>query len=278
MGKFQSADGLGLHYEDGGDGPPVLCLSGLTRNSSDFRYLAPFLPEYRLIRPDYRGRGLSDHAPDAQSYTIAQEAADAIALLDHLGLDKVTVLGTSRGGLIAMLLAHTHPERLNGIILNDIGPEVTQTGIARIMDYVGRPPTFADYAEAATALKEMNEPAFPGVTHNRWRVQAEMMWCAKPGGGLGLRYDPRLRDALEGQAGAGPAPDLWALFDAAARLPLTALRGANSDLLSDETFAKMRDRAPEMRAVIVPDRGHVPFLDEAEALKAIRAHLEDHGK
>jgi len=276
MPRFLSKDGLTLHYEDAGDGPPVLCLAGLTRNSADFQFLLPFLPDYRVIRPDYRGRGQSDHADDFMTYSIAQEAQDAITLLDHLGLDRVTLIGTSRGGLIAMLLAHMAPERLSGVILNDIGPEVTPVGIERIMDYVGKEPNAPDLDTAATTLRAVNADAFPGVSFDRWRVQAEMMFYEKPGGGLGLRYDPRLRDALVGQAGAGPAPDLWALFDALAKLPLTAIRGANSDLLSVETFAKMQERAPGMHTTTVPDRGHVPFLDEAEALAAIHTHLKAH--
>ncbi|MDX1785002.1 MAG: alpha/beta hydrolase [Roseovarius sp.] len=276
MPRFLSKGGLTLHYEDAGDGPPVLCLAGLTRNSADFQFLLPFLPDYRVIRPDYRGRGQSDYANDFMTYSIAQEAQDAITLLDHLGLDRVTLIGTSRGGLIAMLLAHMAPERLSGVILNDIGPEVTPVGIERIMDYVGKEPNAPDLDTAATTLRAVNADAFPGVSFDRWRVQAEMMFYEKPGGGLGLRYDPRLRDALVGQAGAGPAPDLWALFDALAKLPLTAIRGANSDLLSVETFAKMQERAPGMHTTTVPDRGHVPFLDEAEALAAIHTHLKAH--
>nr|WP_309504061.1 alpha/beta hydrolase [uncultured Roseovarius sp.] len=276
MPRFLSKDGLTLHYEDAGDGPPVLCLAGLTRNSADFQFLLPFLPDYRVIRPDYRGRGQSDHADDFMTYSIAQEAQDAITLLDHLGLDRVTLIGTSRGGLIAMLLAHMAPERLSGVILNDIGPEVTPVGIERIMDYVGKEPNAPDLDTAATTLRAVNADAFPGVSSDRWRVQAGMMFYEKTGGGLGLRYDPRLRDALVGQAGAGPAPDLWALFDALAKLPLTAIRGANSDLLSVVTFAKMQERAPGMHTTTVPDRGHVPFLDEAEALAAIHTHLKAH--
>jgi len=100
------------------------------------------------------------------------------------------------------------------------------------------------------------------------------MFCEKPGGGLGLRYDARLRDALVGQAGAGDAPDLWQMFDALHDLPLAAIRGANSDLLSPETFARMQARHPGLIAATVPDRGHVPFLDEPEALAVIRAVLE----
>lgn len=277
MGSFTTSDGLRLHYEDGGTGAPVLCLAGLTRNSGDFRFLVPFLPDHRVIRLDYRGRGQSDHDPDFRNYTIAREALDVVELLDHLALPRVSLIGTSRGGLIAMLLAATNPDRLNGVVLNDIGPEVPSDGLARIMDYVGREPDFPDYDSAASGLQAAHSESFAGVSLARWRLQAEFMWTERPGGGLGLRYDPRLRDALSGQAGAGPAPDLWQLFDQLARLPLAVIRGANSDLLSAETLARMQARAPELHAVTVPDRGHVPFLDEALSLAAIHWLLERTG-
>jgi pimeloyl-ACP methyl ester carboxylesterase len=282
MARFTAQDGLGLHYSDtcdapdGGDGPAILCLAGLTRNSGDFRFVLPFLPEYRVICMDYRGRGKSDHAEDITTYSVAQEAADAITLLDHLGVARATILGTSRGGLIAMLLAATHPQRMAGAILNDIGPEIAPGGLDRIMDYVGHRPEFADYDAAADALKAAQEARFPGVTRDRWRLHAELIWAEAPGGGLDLRYDPRLRDALIGQAGAGPAPDLWSLWDALAQLPVTVLHGANSDLLNADILSRMQARAPEMRAVTVPDRGHVPFLDEAASLQGITAHLKDY--
>ncbi|MDO5757479.1 MAG: alpha/beta hydrolase [Rhodobacterales bacterium] len=281
MARFVTADGLSLHYADtagqeGGDGPPVLCLAGLTRNSADFQMVLPFLAGHRVIRMDYRGRGLSDYAEDFSTYSIPQEAHDALALLDHLGLERATILGTSRGGLIAMVLAATAPDRLSGAILNDIGPELAPGGLDRIMDYLGRRPKFRSYDEAADGLAAINAAQFPGVSRGRWRLHAENIWAEQEGERLALRYDPRLRDAVE-QTGAQPAPDLWPLFDALAALPLTVLRGANSDLLSADLLARMQDRAPHMRAVTVPDRGHVPFLDEAEALDGILTHLKDHG-
>lgn len=274
MARVTTSDGLSLHYEDDGTGQPVLCLAGLTRNSADFGFVAPHLADCRLIRMDYRGRGQSDHAPDFMTYNILTEARDAVELLDHLGLPRVTVIGTSRGGLIAMALAHLHPGRLAGVVLNDIGPEVAGTGIARIMDYVGRAPDLPDLDACARALAHVHAAAFPGVPLDRWRAQAEAMFYDIPGGGLGLRYDAQLRDALVGQAGAGEVPDLWQMFAALDGVPLAAIRGANSDLLSPETFAEMQTRHPDMIAATVPDRGHVPFLDEPQALAAIRAVLE----
>jgi pimeloyl-ACP methyl ester carboxylesterase len=276
MPRFTTSDGLSLHFEDDGEGLPLICLAGLTRNSADFDFLLPHLDlgQTRAIRMDYRGRGRSDYAEDYMSYNILREGQDAIELMDQLGIKRAAILGTSRGGLIAMALSVTHPDRLSGVILNDIGPEVTDIGIQRIMDYVGKEPPFPDLEVAAKALKSGFEESFPGVPLDRWRAQAHAMWCDKPGGGVGILYDPKLRDALVGQAGAGEAPDLWQLFDGLKAMPLTAIKGANSDLLSDETFAAMQARNPEMVAVTVPDRGHVPFLDEPEALAAIQAFLE----
>ena len=278
MPRFSTSDGLSLHYTDrGGEGhghaAPILCLAGLTRNSDDFTWVLPHLAGHRVICMDYRGRGQSDCPEDPMTYTIVREAQDAVELLDHLEVGRVTLLGTSRGGLIAMLLSVTAPDRLAAVILNDIGPEVTDTGLQRILDYVGKVPPSADLDAAAEALMKGHADSFPDVPLSRWRAQAGFMYAEKPGGGLLLRYDPRLRDALIGQAGAGEAPDLWQLFEGLRALPLAVIRGANSDLLSAATVERMAARHPGMIAATVPDRGHVPFLDEPEALAAIHALL-----
>lgn len=274
MPEFVTSDSTRLHFEDEGDGRPILCLAGLTRNSRDFTYVLPHLSDHRVIRMDYRGRGRSDYPDDFMTYNILREGQDAIELMNHLGLEKVTILGTSRGGLIAMALSMMHAERLNGVILNDIGPEVTEAGIARIMDYVGKTPLFPDLDTAAVALQQGLGQDFPGVALKRWREAAEFMWAEEPGGGLRLLYDARLRDALIGQAGVGEAPDLWQMFDSLAPFPLATIRGANSDLFAQSTLEKMQARRPDMITAVVPDRGHVPFLDEPEAVRAIHALLE----
>lgn len=269
---YRSADGLSLAYRDEGAGLPLIALAGLTRDSRDFDYLARHLPEgIRLIRPDYRGRGRSEWAPDPASYAIPVEAGDVIALMDHLGLERAAILGTSRGGLIAMALAATAKERLLGVCLNDIGPEIAAGGLARIMGYVGLRPAFRSRAEMAAAMPSLM-PGFEGVPPSRWAEEVERH-TTESADGLGLTYDPRLREALVA-AGHQPAPDLWPLFDALAGLPLALIRGANSDLLDRATADEMARRRPDMIRAEVPGRGHVPFLDEPESLGAIRRWLE----
>mgnify|MGYP001111235658 FL=1 len=131
MPDFRSEDGLKLYYSDEGEGLPVLALAGLTRNSSDFDYLDQALEGFRLIRLDSRGRGRSDWA-DPSTYTVLQESRDAMALLDHLEIEKAAIIGTSRGGLIAMTIAATAKERLLGVALNDVGPVIDPKGLKRI--------------------------------------------------------------------------------------------------------------------------------------------------
>lgn len=269
MPNFQSTDGLNLHYLDEGDGPPVIALAGLTRNAADFDHVAPHLP-VRLIRPDYRGRGKSEWA-DYTTYTIPQEAQDVLALMDHLGLEKAAILGTSRGGMIGMMLAATARDRLTGVALNDIGPEISPVGLEIIKNYIGRTPAQKTYAEAA-AFRDRNWVHFKGVPMDRWLAEVKAHYEETPDG-LILRYDPKLRDAVL-EAGAQPTPDLWPLFDALHGLPLALIRGANSDLLTVATADKMAERRPDMIRVDVPGRGHVPFLDEPQALDALHRWLE----
>ncbi|GAB4382539.1 alpha/beta fold hydrolase [Albidovulum sp.] len=270
MRHFTADDGARLAYRDEGAGLPVLCLAGLTRNSADFDFMAPHLAGFRLIRPDYRGRGASDWT-GAASYTVAREAQDALALLDHLGIDRAAILGTSRGGIIGMFLAATAHDRLLGLCLNDVGPVIERAGLARIMDYVGRNPA-ARTIEAAAARLPASMPGFANVGPGRWRDFAERLYRETPQG-LVNRYDPALRESFLA-AFSGPPADLWPLFDACAGLPVALIRGAGSDLLSAQAAADMRARRPDMTFAEVPDRAHVPFLDEPEALAAIRSWLE----
>lgn len=268
MPKFKTSDGLQLFYTDEGTGKPILCLPGLTRSGDDFEFAKPHLSQYRVLTLDFRGRGQSDHDPVYMNYNIPREALDVIELLDHLGLECTALLGTSRGGLVSMTLAATQPERLTAVILNDIGPVIEPAGLVRIMDYVGKPLNARTLADAAAALQANMAAEFPGVPSERWQAQTAILYD-QTANGLALRYDPKLRDAMLEQAAAGPAPDLWPVFDALQPLPTGAIRGANSDLFSAQTLVEMKTRHPALITAEVPDRGHVPFLDEPEALEVI---------
>ena len=268
MPDFTAPDGTRLHYSEAGTGLPVLALAGLTRNGSDFDHVAPHL-DCRLIRLDYRGRGQSDWAAP-ESYTVPVEAQDALALLDHLGLAQAAILGTSRGGLIGMMLAATARDRLLGLALNDIGPAIDPAGMAVIRGYVGKPPAQKTYEEAA-AFRARHWTTFSGVPMDRWLAEVAQHY-EQTDQGLALRYDPALATTLGD--GATAMPDLWPLYDATAGMPLAAIRGANSDLLSPATWAEMQRRRPDAIFAEVPDRGHVPFLDEPQAIAALQAWLE----
>lgn len=269
MPRFAAADGTELYYTDEGAGPVILCLAGLTRNGRDFNYAMPALAGARVIRMDYRGRGKSDWA-DPATYTIPQEGQDALALLDHLGIAKAAILGTSRGGLIAMVLAATAKDRLSGVCLVDIGPELAAEGLEIIKGYIGRNPPQRTYAEAVEMRASLLK-GFEGVPRARWEAEVRTHYTETPEG-LRINYDPKLRGAVLA-AGAEPAPDLWPLFDALASLPLALVRGANSDLLSAETADRMAARRPDMIRADVPGRGHVPFLDEPEAVAVLGAWI-----
>jgi pimeloyl-ACP methyl ester carboxylesterase len=278
MKRFTTSDGLSLAYRDEGNGPPLLCLPGLTRNSADFDPVAErFGAGLRLIRLDPRGRGASDYDPDPANYNVGVEARDALELMDHLGLARVPVLGTSRGGLQAMVIAAAAPQRLAGVMFNDVGPVLEQGGIDHILGHLGRVPPHADFDAAASALEASSRDQFPGVSVAAWRAHAARIWHELPGGGLALRYDPRLRDGFEAGLQAlepgAPLPDMWPLFDALPMVPLALLRGANSGLISPATAEAMAARRPDLVVTVVADRGHVPFLDEPEAVDAIAAFL-----
>ena len=263
---FTADDGAKIAYQDEGEGLPVLCLAGLTRNMADFDYVAPYLSGVRLIRMDYRGRGQSDYT-GAATYTVPREGRDAVLLLDHLGVQKASVLGTSRGGLIGLFLAAVAKDRLLGLCLNDVGPVIERAGLERIFDYVGRNPAAKTHEELAAKLPAAM-PGFANVPDGRWLADAQKHYEQTPDG-LRIRYDAGLREAFLA-AFQGEAPDLWPLLAATEGLPVAVIRGANSDLLSPEAYAEMQKRRPDGIYAEVPDRAHVPWLDEAESLGVLR--------
>jgi len=273
MPHFTTTDGLSLYYTDIGAGLPILCLAGLTRCGRDFDFVAPHLADHRMITLDYRGRGQSEWSSDYTTYAIPREAQDVIELLDHLGLDKVAILGTSRGGLNAMFLAAIAKDRLLGIALNDVGPKLEQSGLDVIADYLGRRPAAKTHEQAAD-LRARTAKGFANVPMSRWMEEAHILYT-QTDAGLDLRYDPKLRDAVMEGFKSGAATEAWPLFEACADLPMALIHGANSDLLSRETALEMKRRMPNMILTHVPDRAHIPFLDEPESVTALHAWISE---
>ncbi|MEO1705779.1 MAG: alpha/beta hydrolase, partial [Pseudomonadota bacterium] len=171
-----------------------------------------------------------------------------------------------RGGLIAMGLATMVKHRLLGVALNDIGPKIETTGIDAIKAYLGRRPSFRTLDEAIMGRASVMA-GFANVPETRWAQEVMLHYRAAPDG-LDITYDPALREAILANEAAA-VPDLWPVFSALSDLPLALIRGANSDLLSRETADEMTCQRPDMVRAEIPDRGHVPFLDEPEAIAAL---------
>lgn len=270
MNFFPAEDGARLAYRDEGEGVPVLALAGLTRDGRDFDYLARHIRDrVRLIRLDSRGRGGSQWT-GVETYTVPQETRDAIALLDHLNIARAAIIGSSRGGLIGLVIAATAKHRLLGLCLNDVGPILERAGLERISTYVGVEPAVTTLEEIADRLPAVN-PEFENVPEFRWVEEAVRHFVQREGS-VGLPYDPALRDAVQA-ALAQPLPEFWPLFDACEGLPLALIHGSSSDVLSTKTANEMSRRRPDMVRVEVAGRGHIPFLDEPEAIAGIEDWL-----
>jgi pimeloyl-ACP methyl ester carboxylesterase len=269
-------DGLRLYtrvYEAQGRGAAtVLCLHGLTRNSRDFEDLAPHLQHHcRVIVPDLRGRGLSARDPNPQNYQPAIYIQDIVALLDTLSAAQVTVIGTSLGGLLAMMLGVGHRSRIAGIVLNDIGPEADPAGIERIKGYAGRLPPPKDWSDAIAQTQSMFGDAWPNLTAERWSTIARRGFREDASGALRVDADPMIGEML--RAAPAATATLWPFWGALRGIPMLAIRGERSDILSAATFARMKAENPDLEQLEVPQRGHVPLLDEPECIAAIDAFL-----
>ncbi len=256
----------------------MLCLPGLSRNARDFTDVATALSSpsatgpVRVIALELRGRGRSQWAP-AETYTALHEMNDAIAALDQWGLQRVDLLGTSRGGLIAMLMAMQAPDRLRRVVLNDIGPFIEPSGLERIGGSIGNTMTFASYAALAQDMAERLGPQFTRLTPDLWERFARQLASENKDGGVTLDYDPALAEGLAGYTADQPTPDFWPAFDALARRPVLTIRGAHSDLLSAATMEAMRRRHGRMRSHVVAGEGHAPLLWDRPAIEAIRSFL-----
>ena len=273
---FDSHDGLRLYSRvyasAAADAPVVLCLHGLMRNSRDFGELAAHLAaRHRVIVPDIRGRGLSARDPNFNNYQIPVYLQDVLTLLAGLGAARVTIIGTSMGGLMAMLLAATQPKLVSRIVLNDVGPEVDPRGLERIRGYAGRAAPVRSWAEAAAQVRADYGAAWPDLSDARWDEIARLSYRANAQGVPEADADPLIREPLKSSSAA--TPDLWPLWRALGRLPILVIRGAHSDILSVTTLARMQRENPGLEVLTVANRGHAPLLDEPGCVAAIERFL-----
>ncbi len=268
--RHLSQDGLSIYYRDYGDplsgATPVLCLAGLTRNSKDFHAAAMRLATARrVICPDYRGRGRSDYDTNPRNYHPAIHINDIRHLMVATGLHRAIVIGTSFGGLLAMGMALAAPGSLRAVVLNDIGPEVAAGGLKRIMAYIGADRPQPDWDSAVAEMKRM----FPTLSCSSgadWLDAAQATWRGGPDGLLHFDWDVRLAGMLA-RARRGVEP--WALFRGLAGIPVLALRGELSDMLSHETLERMADEHGDLTAVTIPGCGHPPRLTEPASIEAL---------
>jgi len=269
-------DGLRLHVREYGprlaSALPLVCLPGLARTTADFDALAPALasgpPARRVIAIDSRGRGRSDYDNNPANYNVAVELGDVITVLTALEIGQAVFIGSSRGGILTMLLAVAYPAAIAGAVLHDIGPVIEPAGLARIKSYVGKLPQPRSYTEGAEFIRRLFGAQFPKLTDAQWLVSAQRTWKMS-NGDLAPTYDVRLASTLTELDIAHPLPSMWNEFDALARVPVLVIRGALSDILSAATVTAMRARDPDMQIIEVPDQGHVPLLEGDELIRRI---------
>jgi pimeloyl-ACP methyl ester carboxylesterase len=272
-------DGLPLHVRAWGPrlapSRPVVCLPGLARTTADFDDLASALaadPQSprRVFAIDYRGRGLSDYDRDPKNYSLATELGDLLAVLTALDVEPAVFVGTSRGGILAMLLAGARPTAIAGVVLNDIGPVIEPAGLVRIKSYVGKLPRPKSFEEGADILRRLFGQQFTRLSDDEWLAFSRRSFKADKRS-LVPNYDTRLARTLDAIDFHRRLPPLWPEFEALGRVPVLVLRGANSDLLSEETVAAMQARRPALETVTVPDQGHAPILSGKDAVGRIAA-------
>jgi pimeloyl-ACP methyl ester carboxylesterase len=256
---------------------PVLCLPGLTRNSRDFEVLAAQLSRrHKVLAADLRGRGRSAWDTNSTHYELSTYVRDAWTLLDSMGIDRCVVIGTSLGGLMAMTMGAMEPQRVAGVVLNDIGPEVEQAGLRRIAGYVGQLRAVRDWTEAIAQTKSIYGLALPGLTEKQWEHYARCGYRENDGGVPVPDYDPSIAEVF--RRSTAPGPDLWPLFRQLAGVPMLAIRGGLSDILSLGTLNRMIREKANLSHVTLPHRGHAPLLDEPECLMKIGEFLMRYGQ
>ncbi len=275
--RVQCAGPSGLHrmaYTEWGDpqNPKVLvCVHALTRNCRDFDFLARAMAShYRVVCPDIAGRGLSDWLKDPAGYVIPNYVADVVTLIARLDVDYVDWVGISMGGLIGMALASMDNTPVRRLVLSDVGPEITSESIARIASYVGTDPRWPSFEAALAYIRTVSAP-FGTLDEAQWRHLTEHSIIRDADGSWRFRYDPRVSDPFKASFSGEPI-DLWPYYERV-RCPTLVVRGAESDLLTRDTWQRMGRCGPRAKLVEIPEVGHAPLFLTDDQIAVARDFL-----
>jgi pimeloyl-ACP methyl ester carboxylesterase len=261
--------GFNIHYTAWGDAslPVVIAWHGLARTGRDFDALAEHLaPHYRVICPDTIGRGLSQWSPAPKNdYSFATYARIVLDLMDALHIEQTHWMGTSMGGALGLVCAAAlelprMKGRIRSLVLNDIAPEISVTAVERIKAYAGQPPAFDTVPELEAFFRQAYAP-FGFQTDAQWTHLTETSTRRLPDGRVTPHYDPAITQQFFREV---PEYPMWSQYDAL-DIPVMALRGANSDLISPATIAEMQTRGPGAKGLLrthdIAGCGHAPALN-----------------
>jgi pimeloyl-ACP methyl ester carboxylesterase len=278
-----------ISYETGGEthqlatwtfGDPsnkrvALCVHGLTRNGRDFDYLASTLAEtHYVLCPDLPGRGKSDWLSNTQHYNYDTYTQVLLKLLDSVNAENVDWIGTSLGGILGMRIAAEYSNRVNRLVLNDVGAVVTIKGLERINKYVGITMNFNGREEAEAYLQEIFAQ-FGIRDPQHWQHLLEHSFMPMSNGDYQLAYDPGILDPVRDAARKlklTADTELWPWWDAI-RCPVLIIRGQLSDILTPETAQEMLHRKPSATYVTIRGVGHAPALMEPDQTTLVRDWL-----
>jgi pimeloyl-ACP methyl ester carboxylesterase len=278
--SVQCLSTTGFHdmaYVEWGDpqNPKVLlCVHGLTRCGRDFDDLARTMAgEYRVVCPDVVGRGRSGRLKDSRLYNPPQYCADMVTLLAKLQAQTLHWVGTSMGGLIALVLAAQENTPISRLVLNDLGPVITASSIERIGEFLGKAPRFESIEQAEAFLRFVGAPFGP-LTDAQWRHLTVHVVRQANDGKIDFLYDPGIAESFRESAKAmgGKDMELWPLYDAI-RCPTLLIRGAESDLLTRATAEAMTQRGPRARLIEFAGVGHAPQLMDPDQIAPVREFL-----
>jgi pimeloyl-ACP methyl ester carboxylesterase len=270
--RISAWDGLPLavrEWRDGDAHAPLLCLPGIVRTSGDFEGLARALGGgRRVVAPDYAGRGQSGRSRDIKRYAPEACLRDVLDICAALHLHDAIAIGTSFGGLLSMGLAAARPSLFRAVVLNDIGPELGSDGTEFVRRFIAHDASFVDLDAAVAYLRAVLPPlSLDGEA--AWRAMTALTYAPDGDGRLRPLWDTRIARLLNGKT-----PNLWALFQGLAHLPLMLVRGEVSDILLPATVARMQAMRPDMELAALSGIGHAPTMTEPELLAPLQAFLD----